>query len=79
MEENTKAKAAKARTKAQNDSVVVKGKGKAAVVGGESSKSAKQKGKEVTYSTISSYFAFSHILTVYIEAHSGRSDSKGRE
>ena len=46
-EENAKAKAAKARTKAQEDSVVGKGKGRAVVVAGESSKSAKQKGREV--------------------------------
>ena len=45
MEENAKAKAAKARKKAQNDSVVVKGKGKAAVVAGESSRSANRKEK----------------------------------
>ena len=45
MEENAKAEAAEAQTKAQNDSVVRKGKGKAAVVAGKSSKSAKQKEK----------------------------------
>ena len=45
MEENAKAKAAKAQTKAQNNSVVVKGKGKAAVVTGESSRSANRKEK----------------------------------
>ena len=49
VEENAKAKAAKARKKAQNDSVVGKGKGRAAMVAGESSRSAKQKGKEVIY------------------------------
>ena len=49
MEEKAKAKAEKAQTKAQNDSVVGKGKGKAAVLADESSKSAKQKGKEVIY------------------------------
>ena len=51
-EENVKAKAAKARTKGKTDSVVGKGKGKAAVVAGESSKSAKQKGKEVLYALL---------------------------
>ena len=45
MEENAKAKVAKAQTKVQNDSVVGEGKGKAAVVAGEFSKSAKQKEK----------------------------------
>ena len=49
VEENAKAKAAEARTKGKPDSVVGKGKGKVAVVAGESSKSAKQKGKEVLY------------------------------
>ena len=51
-EENAKAKAAKARTKAQTDSVVGKGKGRASVVAGEPSKSAKQKGKEVLYALL---------------------------
>ena len=51
-EENAKEKAAKARTKKKTDSVVWKGKGKAAVVAGESSKSAKQKGKEVLYALL---------------------------
>ena len=45
MEENAEARAGKVKTKAQNDSVVEKGKGKAVV----SSGSAKQKGKEVLY------------------------------
>ena len=55
-EENAKAKTSKARTKEKTDSVVGKGKGKAAVVGGESSKSAKQKGKEVLLLRIFAYF-----------------------
>ena len=45
VEGKAKARAARARSKAQNDSVTGKGKGKA----GESSKSAKQTGKEVIY------------------------------
>ena len=75
LEENAKAKAAKARTKAQNDLVVGKGKGKAAVMIGESSKSAKEKGKEVIYDLL---FRILRILTVYIEACCGRLDSRGR-
>ena len=51
-EENAKAKAAKARAKGKTDSVVGEGKGEAAVVAGESSKSAKQKGKEVLYALL---------------------------
>ena len=44
----TKARAAKAKTKAQNNLVVVeKGKGKAAVVAGVPSKPTKKKGKEI--------------------------------
>ena len=42
-----KAKAAVAKATGKTDSVVGKGKGKATVVAGESSKSAKQKGKVV--------------------------------
>ena len=52
VEENVKAKAAVARAKGKTDSVVGKGKGKATVVAGESSKSAKQKGKEVLYALL---------------------------
>ena len=51
-EENAKAKAAKARTKGKTDSVVGKGKGKATVVAGESSKPAKQIGKEALYALL---------------------------
>ena len=58
MEENAKAKAAKARTKAPNDSVVRKGKGKAAVVAGESSNSAEQKGKVVVNDLLLCIFAY---------------------
>ena len=58
--DNATAKAAKARKKARNDSVVEKGKGKgkAAVVAGGSSKSAKQKGKEVVYDLLLCIFAY---------------------
>ena len=49
MKKKAKAKAAKVRTKTQNDTVGAKGKGKSAVVAGESSKFVKQKGKEVIY------------------------------
>ena len=72
MEENAKAGAGGVKTKAQNDSVVEKSKGKAAV----SSGSAKQKGKEVLYDLPSA--AFLRILTIYIEACCGRPDSRGR-
>ena len=74
-EKNAEAIAAKAKTKAQNDTVVVgKGKGKAAVVGGVSSKTTKQKGKEVLmiFSPV-----FLHILTIQIDARYGRPDRRG--
>ena len=45
MEENAKAKDAEALKEAYNGSVVVKGKGKAAVVAGESSRPANRKEK----------------------------------
>ena len=56
MEENAEARAGKVKTKAQNDSVVGKGKGKAVV----SSGSAKQKGKEVLYDPPLCIFAYSN-------------------
>ena len=58
VRENAKAKAAKARKKAQNDSVVERGKAKAAVVAGESSKFAIRKGKEVIYDLLLCIFAY---------------------
>ena len=58
MEENAKARAGKVKTKAQNDSVMEKGKGKAVV----SSGSAKQKGKEILYVLpLLSIFVYSNI------------------
>ena len=63
-EENAKAKTAKARTKGKTDSVVGKGKGKAAVVAGESSKSAKQKGKEVLYALLL-HRIFAYLNSIY--------------
>ena len=74
-EKNAEAIAAKAKTKTRGDAVVVgKGKGKVAVVGGVSSKTIKQKGKEVLmiFSPV-----FLHILTVYIDARYGRPDRRG--
>ena len=56
---NAKAKAAKAREKAQNDVLVVgNGKGKAAVVTGVSSESTKQKGKKILYELLPRIFTF---------------------
>lgn len=69
MEDSAKTKAAKVRTKAQNELVVGRGKGKAVV----SSKSAKQKRKEVFYDR-----RILHVLIIYIEACSGRPDNRGR-
>ena len=75
VEKNAEAITAKAKTKAQNDAVVVgKGKGKAAVVGSVSSRTTRQKGKEVL--TIFSP-VFLHILIIHIDARYGRPDRKG--
>ena len=74
-EKNAEAIAAKAKTKAQNGAVVVwKGKGKVAVVGGVSSRTTMQRGKEVLmiFSPV-----FLHILTIYIDARCGRPDRRG--
>ena len=49
VEENTKASAARAGEKVQNNIVVGKGKEKAVGVADESSNSAKRKGKEAIY------------------------------
>ena len=56
VEENAKARAGKVKTKAQNDSVVEKGKGKAVAFSG----SAEQKGKEVLYDLPLCTFAHSN-------------------
>ena len=78
MEENAKARAAMARTKAQNDPVVGKGKGKAAAVTGESSKSA----KEVIYDLLLRIFAYFNgiyrSLLWCIGALCGRPENRGR-
>ena len=74
-EKNAEAITAKAKTKAQNEAVVVgKGRGKAAVVGGVSSKTTKQKGKEVLmiFSPV-----FLHILTIHIDARYSKHNSRG--
>ena len=73
-EENAKARTAKARTKAKTDSVVGKGKVKTVVVAGESSKSAKQKGKEVLYDLR----IFSYFNNTYRKTRCGRSGSRGQ-
>ena len=62
-EKNAEAIVAKAKSKAQIDAVAVgKGKGQAAAVAGVSSKTTKQKGKEVLMIFSP---AFLHILTIY--------------
>ena len=61
--ENVESTAAKGKTKARNDAVVVgKGKRNAAAVVGVSSKTTKQKGREVLMIFSP---AFLHILTIY--------------
>ena len=72
VEENAKAKAARARTKAQKDSVVGKGKGKQWCPPSLQNREGKR------YSMISSSPTFLQVLTIYIEAHSGRPDSRGQ-
>ena len=66
-----KAKAATARTKAQNESVIGKGRGKAVL----SSNSAGQQGREVLYDLLRHIFA---CLTMCVETCSGRPDSRRR-
>ena len=65
----------KGQSKAHTESVVGKGEGKAAVVAGESSKSAKQKGKEALYDLL--HPAFSHTSAIYIEARCDISEARG--
>ena len=65
----------KAKIKVQNDIVVLgTRKGNAVVVGSMSSKTIKQKEKEVL---MISYPVFVHILIIHIDAQYGRPDCRG--